>query len=91
MFSQTLGNRVTCLNCRPNLGKRVAGNFVARRPDRQSKIGKTCLNLVVFLRKELPEILLLGDPIGNRKSNDMSKSRRFPSKRVAGNFVAEVT
>ena len=35
--------------------KRVAGNFVAR----QSKIGKTCLNLVVFLRKELPEILLL--------------------------------
>jgi hypothetical protein len=37
--------------------KRVAGNVVAR----QSKIGKTCLNLVVFLRKELPEILLLGN------------------------------
>ena len=27
MFSQTLGNRTTCLNCRPNLAKRVAGNF----------------------------------------------------------------
>ena len=48
----------TCLNCRPNLAKRVAGKFC-------------CLVIENW--------------------EDMSESRRFPSKRVAGNFVVAVT
>jgi hypothetical protein len=54
--------------------KRVAVNFVARRPERPSKIGKTCLNLIVFLGKELPEILT------------RSASREYLSKNVNSRF-----